>query len=364
MTQRERIEAAFAHREPDRTPCFEYVLLAPVADDLLGRPYTPDPTHWPNAVAELGWRNAVRRAAEDRLDLATSLGHDMLYVTPNPLPPAQQTPPRRTTANAATSDDPVERIRARNRVAAHALPPPDTAFEIYADLKQSMRQRGVDLPILAPAYKHGVWTDVDLMQTMLLAPDAAHQHFQYATQKAFTLVERYAALDIDMIGVGGDFAGNRLLISPTAYREFIVPQVRRVSERVHAAGARAVNASDGDLWPVIADFIEGCGADGYLEIDRQAGMDLRRLKQEWGNRVTFLGNLDCGNMLSFGTAEQIAEHVRECVDAGRGSGGHILCASNAITASVPLANYLTAVNTYRQLVGLPKLTPPQKRSLL
>ena len=43
---------------------------------------------------------------------------------------------------------------------------------------------------------------------------------------------------VGMIGVGGDFAGNRPLISPRAYREFIVPEVRRVADAVHADGLR------------------------------------------------------------------------------------------------------------------------------
>ena len=39
MTSRQRIDAAFSHLQPDRTPIFEYVLLSPVADAVLGRRY-------------------------------------------------------------------------------------------------------------------------------------------------------------------------------------------------------------------------------------------------------------------------------------------------------------------------------------
>ena len=54
MTSRERIEAALNHREPDRTPVFEYVLLSPVADQLLGRLYAGDPANWSAMVREKG----------------------------------------------------------------------------------------------------------------------------------------------------------------------------------------------------------------------------------------------------------------------------------------------------------------------
>jgi hypothetical protein len=119
MTSRERIEAAFAHREPDRTPLFEYVLLSPAADQLLGRPYAVDPGHWPSALDALGWEDAVRQTAIDQLDLACLLEHDMLYVVPNPLPTQRDTalhmPP------AVPSPDPVERVRGRNRERAADL---------------------------------------------------------------------------------------------------------------------------------------------------------------------------------------------------------------------------------------------------
>jgi len=357
ITSRERIEAAFAHREPDRTPVFEYVLFSPVADQLLGRPYAVDPDHWPAALDALGWERAVRQTAIDRLDLACLLGHDMIYAWPNPLPGQRDTglhmPP------AIPSSDPVGRVRRRNQERAAALAPPaDEGLLIYVLLRDEMQRRGVDLPILAPAYVHGIWTDVDLMMTMLLAPEVAHEHFRLATQGALLQIERYLELEIDMIGVGGDFAGNRPLIAPQSYRAFIVPEVRICSQRIHDAGRWAVNASDGNLWTVIDDFLLGCQVDGYLEIDYHAGMDLRRLKAAYGSSVTFLGNLDCGNILSLGTPMEVRSHVIDCLEAGWGSGGHILCASNAITASVPLANYLALVSAYRETFGLPALSLP------
>ena len=148
-------------------------------------------------------------------------------------------------------------------------------------------------------------------------------------------------------------AGNRPLISPESYRTFIAPELRTLSRRVHAAGRLTVNASDGNLWLVLDDFLFTTEVDGYLEIDLHAGMELPRLKSLCGNRITFLGNLDCGNTLSFGSPDEVRRHVRDCLAAGRGNGGHILCASNAITASVPYSNYIAAVAAYREFFDLP-----------
>lgn len=349
MTSRERVRAALSHCEPDRTPVFEYVLLSPVADQLLGRVYGGDPSHWGALVAELGWAQAVRRSAVDQLELALRLGHDLMYVVPNPGPPARVPSPA-----LPAPEDPVERMALRNARMAGARDCPDESLLVYQVLRHEMDQRGVDLPILAPAYAHGVWTDVDLMQTMLLAPEVAHRHFHLATARSLARIEKYLALGLDQIGIGGDFSGTRPMISPEAYRTFIVPELHRLSRRIHAAGRVAVNASDGNLWPVLNEFLFGSGADAYLEIDLHAGMDLARLKAVCRGRVTLYGNLDCGTTLSFGTPEEVRRHTLECLEQGWGGGGHILCASNAITASVPLANYVAVVNAYREFSRLPR----------
>lgn len=356
LNSRERINAALHHKEPDRTPLFEYVLLPPMADRLLGRPSAAYPPVWDTVVKAEGWNAAVHRSAVDQLDLALLLGHDMMYVVPNPSSPVTN---RKTTRRAMTGVvDPVERVRIRNEQAAVVAAPADETLLVYVCLKDEMRTRGVDLPILAPAYAHGVWTDVDLMETMLLAPDEAHRHFALATAGALARIDKYVALGIDQIGVGGDFSGTRPLISPEAYRVFIMPQVRSLARRIHAATRHAVNASDGNLWPVIDDFLFGCEVDGYLEIDLHAGMEMRRLKKVCAGRITLYGNLDCGNILTFGTPAAVRAHTIGCLEAGMGNGGHILCASNAITASVPFANYMAVIQAYRDIFGLPKLDLP------
>ncbi len=357
MTSRQRIAAAFSHREPDRTPVFEYVLLSPVAERILGRPfveYLGGTEPWLERAREIGLEPALREYVRSRLDIAERLGHDLLCLSPNPVPGAAYAYDPLAELGArfevAREGDPVERLRSRNlRVAETMLGKlPRDSYLVYGLAREEMARRGLDLPILAPAYFHGIWTDSDLMQVMLIEPEAAREHFRLATRRALEVIGDDAKLGIELIGIGGDFAGTRLLISPESYRSFIVPEVRTCAERIRDNGAWSVNASDGDLWPVLEDFLTGCGVDGYLEIDRGAGMDLGRLKEEYGSRITLLGNMDCGRILSFSSPEEIRRVTLDILAAGWGDGGHIFTASNAITASVPVENYLAMVNAYRE----------------
>lgn len=364
MTSRGRLAAAFQHQEPDRTPIFEYVLLPPVAEQILGRPfieYLGGMEPWLALAGEMGFEKALRGYARDRVELASRLGHDLLCASPNPVPGASYFYDPLSELGARFEvhpyGDPIERLRDRNRQVADSMlgDLPRDCYLVYHFLREEMRNRDLDLPILAPAYFHGIWTDADLMQVMVLEPEVAGEHFCMATQRALKVIDDYAKIRIDMVGIGGDFAGSRLLISPQSYREFIVPEVKKCARRIREAGAWSVNASDGDLWPVIDDFLIGCEVDAYLEVDMSAGMDLRKLKSRYGERITLFGNMDCGRILSFSPPEEIRQVTLDILDAGWGNGGHIFTASNAITASVPLVNYLAMVNAYRERFGLQKV---------
>jgi uroporphyrinogen decarboxylase len=102
-------------------------------------------------------------------------------------------------------------------------------------------------------------------------------------------------------------------------------------------------------------LLQGSGVDGYLEIDLHAGMELKKLKDGYGERITFLGNMDCGNTLSFSSPEDIRHETVKCLEDGLGNGGHIFTASNAITDSVPIENYYAMVNAYKDFWKQPRL---------
>lgn len=341
---------------------FEYVLLHPVADGLLGRPYFDyrgQRFGWGAAVDELGFDGALRRYVANRLDLAQLLGHDLLYVSPNP--PPSDAPLHSEDRKPAASDDPVERVALRNKERHKALERLQSDVRVgdtmlvFSFLKEEMDRRDIDIPIIAPDYTHGIWTDVDLMETMALEPEVAKGHFRLCTEHAVFIARRYAAYGISLIGIGGDFAGKHPLISAEMYRTFIMPELHALSQEIHRLGGCAVNTSDGDLWSVIDDFLLGTGVDGYMEIDQSAGMDLSRLKGRFGDKITFVGNIDCGNLLSFAMEDEVRKATVSCIEAGLGSGGHIFTASNAISESVPLRNYVAMVDAYRDFWGLKRL---------
>ena len=333
--------------------------MPPVAGIVLGRRYEDyggDFEAWRGYGEELGgYEKALRQYAIDRVEIAQKLEHDLIYCVPNPPESVLRKTPGPPEKGRPGFEDPVEAVKQNNAFAREGLTKPLREFMVYPFLREEMAKRDMDLPIFAPAFSHGIWTNTDLMQTMILEPEAAHEHFSLCTESSLRLVDAYARLGVEIIGVGGDFAGNAPLISPEMYRDFIMPELKKVTDIIRSKGKFSVNASDGKLWDVADYFLIGTGVDGYGEIDAGAGMDLGMLKQKYGERITFLGNIDCGRLLSFGTEEEIRGTVRRCLEDGMGKGGHIFTASNAIAGSVGIKNYLYMVNEYRGFFGLPKI---------
>lgn len=68
-------------------------------------------------------------------------------------------------------------------------------------------------------------------------------------------------------------------------------------------------------------------------------MDSRRLKEEFGSRLTFWGGgVDTQKILPFGTPDEIRRHVKEqCEILGR-DGGFVFNAVHNIQANVPVEN--------------------------
>jgi uroporphyrinogen decarboxylase len=72
-------------------------------------------------------------------------------------------------------------------------------------------------------------------------------------------------------------------------------------------------------------------------------MDLGDMKARYGDRVCLMGNVDCGNLLSYGTREEVSKAVQDCLrKAGKG-GGYICMSSNTIHGAVNPENYVEMI---------------------
>ena len=379
MTSRERVLRAFRHEEPDRTPFFEKLVKSPVADEVLGRPHAGANWHYRmERLADGDWAGLMQQEARDIVDLAKILGFDLVRLYPNELPPAQR-PQRLGSDTWRIGSTIVERLSSgwirhrpveppppqdpnaaeeavRRSVEADYVPPrySDDQFLVFRTARRIIDEEQLDLAIFTSAYTIGVATlPPFLLEWYVRDREALARYYERQAWVGRDMGLRFVEEGADIVGLGGDLACDHgPMISPADYREFIMPSIRLQSDALHEAGAFTSNASDGDLWPILDDFLLGAGVDGFEEIDIVAGMDMRRLKEAYGDGICFIGNMDIRHLLTSGTPEQAREATMRCLDDGRGNGGHILMSSNCIHESVQTDLFMAYVSAYREYCGL------------
>ena len=156
-----------------------------------------------------------------------------------------------------------------------------------------------------------------------------------------------------MLVLADDYADkNGPLMSPRHFREFILPGLQRAVDNGHRAWAYVVKHSDGNILPLM-DMIVGTGIDAINPIEPAAGMDIGVVKQRYGDRIALVGNIDCGELLSHGSVEQVQRVTRETIRTAAPGGGFCISSSNSIHSSVKPENYLAMVETARACGAYP-----------
>lgn len=190
------------------------------------------------------------------------------------------------------------------------------------------------------------WRRTGGMQNLLvhymLEPRLVHDLARIATDFDMAAVDMAVDAGADVIIMPGDLAGEETtLMSPDQYREYIKPYHREIVEHAHSRGVRIVKHSDGNVWPILEDFVE-VGFDGVHPIQPQC-MDIAEVKKALSGRACILGNIDCRNLLVFGTEEEVDETVKETIEAAGPGGGYIMTSSNSIHPGCRAENYVAMV---------------------
>lgn len=152
---------------------------------------------------------------------------------------------------------------------------------------------------------------------------------------------------VDMIKIGDDLGTQTsLLMSPKMYREILKPihadYIAFIKERTRA---KVFFHTDGDVFPLIEDFIE-IGVDVLNPVQTSAGKmaDLKALKAQFGDRIVFCGAIDTHRVLSKGSPDEVRAEVRRVIRALAPGGGYMLAAVHTIMNDVPGENVLAMVD--------------------
>ena len=162
------------------------------------------------------------------------------------------------------------------------------------------------------------------------------------------LTKEVAVRGVKIYYTGDDYAYNKVpFMSPKHFRELFYPGLCRVMQGYKELGLYVIKHTDSNNWPII-DMIIDSGIDCLDPIDPQAGMDLGEVKAKYGNRVALKGNVDCAQLMTFGTPEEVVEATKIALSQGMPGGGFILSSSNSIHSGVKPDNYVAMLNVVNE----------------
>jgi uroporphyrinogen decarboxylase len=126
---------------------------------------------------------------------------------------------------------------------------------------------------------------------------------------------------------------HRPFMSPAMYAEILQPGHRLLFDWSHAQWLKVLVHSCGFVEPLVPGLVEA-GMDCLQALEVKAGMDMRRLHRQFGDRLAFFGNIDARALISNDRDQIEAElqaKVRPVLEAG---GAYILMSDHSIPPQV------------------------------
>ena len=336
MTSKERVLAACAFSKPDRIPRFDIFWdysdewrrrfgdQANLTDVVI---WYPDEATFPTRARRLredgewiyevdGWGRTIRRRPD-------AYFVETLEV---PLPPG-------IGIEAVRFDPPDLDVR---YLQGHG-----TVQELQTALEEAKRRHCVfgktGGPFLRSTFVRGETQFLmDIAEDQPLARSIAEKVADHLIAVGLEEIRRWSLLGTG-IWIYDDMAFNSgPLISPAAFERIFLPAYRRMIHAYRQAGARYILFhSDGDIRPLL-DMLIDAGIDGLNPLERRAGMDPVKLRQQYP-RLILTGGMCNTDTLIHGPVTRIEQEARELIDLGRHGG--VIIGTHSVGKDIPIGHY-------------------------
>jgi len=186
---------------------------------------------------------------------------------------------------------------------------------------------------------------VDLIENPEIVHYCLDKLFDLAYEDSVRIVERIPGL-VMLSYVAEDMGGQTdLMLSVAHIREFLLPGMKRMIDLAHRQGAYVFHHNDGSCRRIIPDMIE-LGIDLLNPIQwRCPGMEREGLKKDFGGRIVLHGGVDNQYTLPFGTVGEVRREVLDNLRILGEGGGYILAPCHNIQANTPPENVIVMYET-------------------
>ena len=169
---------------------------------------------------------------------------------------------------------------------------------------------------------------------------------EYEIEKAKLFIDNRA----DAIFFADDIAFNSgVFLPPHIMDELVFPFYNKAVKEIKSyKNIPVVAHSDGNLNSVLHKYVEA-GFDGLQSIQPSAGMDIRKVKSEFGKSLCLWGNMDLDTLMCFGTPDDVRKAVRDTIDIASENSGFILSTCNSMVDCIPPENILAMMDEAEQI---------------
>lgn len=158
----------------------------------------------------------------------------------------------------------------------------------------------------------------------------------------------YMREGLDAILWGQDHSYNSgPLISPDMFRDFVLPVYKsRVNSVQKSLGLYIFKHACGNNWKLLDMYVEA-GFDAYQSVQASAGMDLKQVKDAYGNKLVLWGGVPL-ELLQSGTAREVRDASRAALKIGKPNGGYIFGSSHSIATGTKYNNFMAMLDEYQK----------------
>ncbi|MBD3351657.1 MAG: hypothetical protein GF364_09245 [Candidatus Lokiarchaeota archaeon] len=201
----------------------------------------------------------------------------------------------------------------------------------------------------------------------ILMEGLGYEGIAYAMRKNKTYLHRYInqikdailyawklilELDVDVIGIADDLGQKgRGLLHPDQWKEFIGPAFKELTDFAHKKGAYTWMHSCGFIENFLRDLIDH-GLDAIQSLEPASGVDIERVTDKYGDKMTFVGGMDSTRTLSWGTVDEVIADTKKCLKAGMPNGGYIAGPAHRII-DCPVENVVAMRDTIKKFGKYP-----------
>ncbi len=336
MLRKERFLAALAHEPTDRLPMFDFLFQQPLYEKLIGK--KPESYN-----------------ASDAVKCALALDHDGVWIPfggfsglqPNFLEENVYKDEWGTTYKKNEASWPIDApidYPIKNRVDLRNYKAPDPTLpgrdsEIIKAVEMDNDNMAILGGVGGPFATAWLLLGFEKICFSLYEdPGLIHEVMKISNDYYKEAARRSVEAGCVGIWISEDLGDSTsAFFSNEDFQEHFLPYLDELVNYIDGLGVPVLLHSCGNINAYLDDLAKTKIASIH-PLQRTAGMNLKTVKEKYGDRFCIIGNIDSSRTLPFGTVDHVISEVKEAIDIAVPGGGYILASDHSLHDGISIEN--------------------------